>query len=385
MSCVRCGPSSVRLARLPLLLGLVLLIGPAAGQSHLEASIVETQAEHRAQADTSAPVVSWGEGVRIGAWIQPVFMVEARNWEEDRQGFVLRRARLDVTGALIPGQIHFRLMPDLAQNPELRDAWVEFRGPRARLRMGQQTIPFDLQREWNMAYAHFGERALAARMFGLAGGRDVGLTGAVSALDETFLVHIGIFNGEGANRRNLGKRPLISGRTTLALGGRSPGRESGRRGPAQPVLTLGAGGMMADQSGLRPRPGFSADRLVDWKSGTLDAHLGWHGATLLAGIYWQQTTRDGGTSEEGDGFFVSAGWAPQRAPVEIVARFGETIWDRGRDPARDCELGMGLTWFHVGHASQFRIQLAQERLFAGSEAERHLYRLTLEHQLLLGG
>jgi hypothetical protein len=347
--------------------------------------------------DTVSAVVSWGEGVRVGAWIQPVFVFEGRGWEEDRQGFLLRRARLDVTGALIPGQIHFRLMPDLAQNPELRDAWVEFRGSRGRLRLGQQIIPFNLQREWSMAYAHFGERALPSRMFELAGGRDLGVTGAVGGLDGRFRLEMGLFNGQGANRRDLGRSPLLSGRATTAFGGPSPGRESGRAsgrasgrgsGPRQsdmPVLTLGVGGMLADQSGLRPRPGFSADRLVDWRSATADAHVVWGGVTLLGAIFRQHTLREGGTSEDGDGFFLSAGWAPPHLPIEGVVRFGDAIWDRDRDPERDAEVAVGLSWFQAGHASQFRIQFARERLRAGSPDERLIHRLTVEHQLLLGG
>lgn len=360
-----------RTARHLLLFWLLLLPLGLAGQT--------------APPDTSASVVSWGEGVRIGAWIQPVFMLEGRDWEEDRQGFMLRRARLDVTGALIPGQIHFRLMPDLAQNPELRDAWVEIRGGRGHVRMGQQTIPFDLQRDWSMAYAHFGERALAARMFELAGGRDLGVTGAMRGLDGQLRVEAGFFNGQGPNRRDLGRSPLVAGRVTWALGGPSPRSESGRARPDNPILTLGLGGMMADQSALRPRPGFSADRLVDWQSGTADAHLSWRGTTLLGGIFRQQTNLEGGTSESGGGFFLSAGWAPAALPVEGVLRLGNAAWDRDRDPVSDEELAVGLTYFHVGHASQFRIQFARERLFGGSSTERRLHRLTIEHQLLLGG
>jgi len=336
-------------------------------------------------ADTSPSVVSWGEGVRIGAWIQPVFMVEGRDWEEDRQGFLLRRARLDVTGALLEGRLHFRLMPDLAQNPELRDAWVELRGGQGHVRMGQQTIPFDLQREWSMAYAHFGERALPGRMFAMAGGRDIGVTALLRGLDGRLRLVGGAFNGEGANRRELGRQPLLAGRASVAFGGPSPGRESGRTRPNDPILTVGVGGMTADQSSLRPRPGFSADRQVDWQTGTVDAHLSWRGATLLSAAYRQRTTREGGTLEEGDGFFLSAGWAPASLPVEGVVRFSETIWDRARDPSRDEELAVGFTYFHVGHASQFRIQFARERIFVGSPIPRELHRFTLEHQLLLGG
>lgn len=335
--------------------------------------------------ETSSPVVSWGEGVRLGAWIQPVFMAEGRDWEADRQGFMLRRARLDFSGALVEGGIHFRLMPDLAQNPELRDAWVEIRNPWGNLRMGQQTIPFDLQREWSMAYAHFGERALAARMFELSGGRDLGATWALRPMDGRLRIDAGVFNGMGPNRRELGRRPLLAGRTTWALGGNSPGRESGRARPEHPILTLGAGAMAANQSALRPRPGFSADRIVDWRSGTLDTHLVWHGATFLAAAYRQEITRDGGTSEAGDGFFVSAGWALSAFPLEVVARFGETIWDSERDAGAHDEFALGLTFFHEGHGSQFRIQFARERLQAGTATQQTLRRLTLEHQLLLGG
>jgi len=348
-----------------------------------------------------SPVLSPGENVRIGAWIQPAWNYRGVDGEEDLQGFFLRRARLDLNGQLLGGQVRFRLLPDLTRSPELRDAWVEVRGGlggndtgtpalRTSLRMGQQTVPFDLQRERNMGLAHFGDRAIAARRFELSGGRDVGVVGLLGTPGGRLLVSGGIFNGQGANRSDPGRSPLLGGRVSASLGGEAARGETDLARAPTPVVTLSTGAMTHRHSFLRPRPGFAADRTVDWHGWTADLHARWRGASL-AGAWFEQVVDAGGNDERGDGFFLSAGWVPPPGWVpsstnaEFVVRHSRAIWDTARDAGPDQESSVGLTVFHRGHELQTRIQFSREVIFVGSAAERRTRVLTLEHQLLLGG
>ncbi len=339
------------------------------------------------------PVVSPGEEMRLGVFLQPAWQYRGERELEDRQGFFLRRARLDITGSLLEGRVRYRLLPDLARSPELRDAWVEVRsgesgGVAAGIRMGQQTVPFDLQRERNMGLAHFGERAVAARRFELSGGRDVGAMGFLRARDGHLQLFGGIFNGQGPNRSDPGRSPLLGGRLLLSVGGPASRGETDLARTPSPVLTLGAGAMHHRHSALRPRPGFAADRTVDWTSWTGDVHARWRGASLAAATFRQEIDL-GGNEEGGHGFFVSTGWVlPPLVPgfdMEAAFRHSEATWDRGRDPHPDLDTGVGLTFFHRGHEVQTRIQLSRERRHLSEGAPINTRILTLEHQLLLGG
>ena len=348
-----------------------------------------------------SPVLSAGETVRIGAWIQPAWSYRGIEGEEDRQGFFLRRARLDLSGQLLGGKVRFRLLPDLTRSPELRDAWVEVRGGlggneleapaiRASLRMGQQTVPFDLQRDRSMGLAHFGERAIAARRFELSGGRDVGVVGMLGTPGGRILLSGGVFTGEGANRNTPGRSPLMGGRISASLGGDAARGETDLARTPTPVVTVSTGAMAHRHSFLRPRPGFASDRTTHWHGWTADVHARWRGASL-AGAWFEQRVDAEGNDERGDGFFLSAGWVlpsgwlPSPLDVELGVRHSEAVWDTSRDAGPDEESSVGLTFFHQGHELQTRIQFSRERLFAGSAAERRTRILAIEHQLLLGG
>jgi hypothetical protein len=335
------------------------------------------------------PVVTPADQVTLGGWLQPAWQYLAHDADPDEQGFFLRRARLDVAGSVFGGGVRLRLLSDLSANPGLRDAWVELRGTpveglSTRLRMGQQIVPFDLQRERNMGLAHFGERAIAARRFELSGGRDVGVVGMVQALDGRFHLSGGAFNGRGANRKDPSRSPLLSGRASFSMGGPPASGETDLARSPDPVVTLSAGAMRHQESFLRPRPGFGADRAVDWHGWTTDLHARWQGVSLAA-AWFEQVLDAEGNDERGDGFFLSGGILLPGHDVELALRHSRAIWDAARDEGHDDELGIGLTFFHRGHALQTRVQLARERLFTGTANERSTRILTIEHQLLLGG
>jgi hypothetical protein len=365
-----------------LILGLCVLLGAPAD--------AVAQGGGRVGVNTAA------ETLTVGAWIQPVWERTFDVDGPDLQGFFLRRARLDVRGSLNGGRVHFRILPDFARNPELRDTWVEVRSDGGwSMRMGQQTVPFDLQRSLSMGGAHRGERAIAARRFELAGGRDLGAVAGWTSRSGTLRLEGGAFGGEGINRSAPGEHPLWSVRGTASFGGLPARVESDRALTPTPVLTLGIGGMAARGSTLRPRPGFSSDRSVDWWGGTSDVHLRWQGWTAWGALYRQEIRiespggSEGGSRvrpplERGGGWILSAGTLLAEGRVQVAVQGSEAQWDRSRGLSPEREFGIGVTLFHVGHEVQSRIQLARQSGPVGSPTQRGVL-LTIEHQLLLGG
>jgi len=363
-------PSSRPFSRALVLVGAFLLLIPHPGASQLE------------------PVLSPGENVRVGAILQPVYRYQGLEGEVDRTGFFLRRARIDITGQLLEGRVRFRLLPDLAGNPMPRDAWVELRGPEGiALRMGQQVVPFHLQRERPMARAHFGDRALAVRRFEVSGGRDLGAMGSWTAPDGRAFLSAGAFNGRGMNRPEPTEAPLLATRGGISLGGTPSASETDLARSPDPVLTLAAGAMSARRSLLRPRPGFAAEAAADWWTWTGDLHARYRGLSLVAAWFDHYVTPEGVPQPpeiRGDGWYLSAGWVLPGHDVELAFRHSEAQWDRQREGAPTRETGGGVTFFHLGHQLQTRLQFHRIRTVPGSGVASGNI-LTLEHQILLGG
>lgn len=325
------------------------------------------------------------ESLTLGGWLQPV--AEFRSFEDadSRMGTYFRRARLDLSGSLLEGKIRFRVYPELAPTVSLRDLWVEWRTESGfAFRGGQQVVPFDLQREKSMGRAHFGDRAVAARRFELSGGRDVGITGRWANSAGTRQISVGVFNGVGANRRELVTSPLFAGRGSLSFGGSVASAETDLNRSENPVVTLGAGVMIAKESGLRPRPGFTNEALTDWAGLTMDLHGRWQGFSLAGSLFGQTVSPiDSDTDIDGSGWFLSGGWVLPGSPAQVSVKHSRAQWDDTADES-ETETAVGVTLFHRGHEIQTRIQLIFEEnplLSSGGEARV----LTIEHQLLLGG
>ncbi len=346
------------------------------------ASVLTTSLPIAAQAPDAGPF-------RIGAWIQPAWEIQKWDGSRDRDGAFLRRARLDFTATLFEGAARIRVMPELGRGgTELRDAWIEvFPVDGIAMRMGQQGVPFNLQRATSGARQHFGDRSLATRRFEIAGGRDIGAVFAWRGEGGRRLAQLGIFNGEGPNRRQLGPAgPLISGRVAVGFGGPLPSGESDLARSEQPRLALGAGVLTANESGLRPRPGFAADDAADWRAGTLDADVRWQGISLSGAWYSHrvESITPGTPTVDGSGWHLSGGWVVPSRRFEIAIRRSEAEWDRSTRGHAENETSLGVTFFHREHALQTRVQVVRWRMLQGGEVERG-HGLILEHQFLLGG
>jgi phosphate-selective porin len=128
-----------------------------------------------------------------------------------KDGFDIRRARLDLRGSITPW-FSYRVQADLAEKPKMIDGYGEIKiADYLSITAGQFKIPFSLE---NLASSNKLEmidrsqvvEALVARskdVIGNQNGRDVGvqISGTLINLNELPLVEyrIGVFNGSGIN------------------------------------------------------------------------------------------------------------------------------------------------------------------------------------------
>jgi hypothetical protein len=156
-------------------------------------------------------------------------------------GFMLRRARASVEGAVFSPRFRYRAELEMGQgNLAPLDLFAEFK-PTASwsIRVGQLRVPFS--RNWMISEQNlsFAERSLATEEFRYD--YDVGVLASKTFLDGRLEAMFGIFNGAGKNVvGNDNVDPLFVARFNGTIGALTP-REEGDLGRTRPPsLTLGA-------------------------------------------------------------------------------------------------------------------------------------------------
>ncbi len=147
--------------------------------------------------------------IKMSGFLQTRY--QALDEPKKKDGFDIRRARLDLTGRLTP-YLSFRMMADLADKPKLLDAYAEVKfNEYLILTAGQFKIPFSLENLTSVKVFElidFSQAvdAMVARnkdVIGNQNGRDIGIQlggvlwkkGAKSLLE----YRIGVVNGSGIN------------------------------------------------------------------------------------------------------------------------------------------------------------------------------------------
>jgi Phosphate-selective porin O and P len=154
-----------------------------------------------------------------------------------KSGFSLKRVRLELAGWIGPG-VYYNIAGDFASPPPAAvdpvaqsllattDDYVALAplGDIAILQAGQFDAPFTLENRISDRYTDFIERSQTVRAVGVPTNKEVGLM--LHGTDERRLIYysIGLFNGEGANFRNVDNQFDVIGRAfTTPLGLIRPG------------------------------------------------------------------------------------------------------------------------------------------------------------------
>jgi phosphate-selective porin OprO/OprP len=149
--------------------------------------------------------------LKLGTYTQ----VGYTHWEEGREGFRIRQARVILKGDILKN-INYKLQIDAVQSPVLLDAEIGIHlSPYAKLSFGQFKIPFSIENLISGSELDTINRSntvkylCPGRDIG-AKGRDIGITvnGKYSSLEYT----LGFFNGSGINKIDTNDQLDIAGR-----------------------------------------------------------------------------------------------------------------------------------------------------------------------------
>lgn len=271
-------------------------------------------------------------------------------------GFDIRRARLDVKGAISP-YWSYRVQFDLAGTPKLIDAYTELKiNDFFNFTIGQAKIPFSLENLTSSNKLELIDRsqaveALTARgkdVIGNHNGRDIGiqLGGTVLKLKDRPLVdyRLGVYNGTGINTADTNEKKDFAARlithpiTGLDI---SAGLYNGTRYIAEvktgSVVTTPAKNVDRDRLGL--------DLNYDWNNLAIRAEY-IHG-------------KDDATKREG--YYVQGGYYFLQKKLQLLAKYD--FYDADKAKANDAStwvvLGANLN-FNANTRLQVNYTLKQE-------------------------
>lgn len=312
--------------------------------------------------------------MRISGRVQPRYEYSGLHDSEDRSSVYLRRVRLDVQGQIFSDRLTYRIMPELARTANLRDAWMNYEfSPRAQVRAGQFTVPFQWHRFVSSSRQHFPERGEPSETFGFPNGRDIGLMLHGQTADRRIGYAAGVFDGAGRNVQfSNSTGHMASARVGVAALGTLP-REEGdfRRAHHSPNVAFGVGVQAANRNEARTwdlgrSP--AGNHRGDWITGTVDAHLLYRGLSVATDAYLRRVIPDDPAVDDyrGVGFMVTGGFALLPDRLDLVGRFSELFLDRDVTETRENEWGAGINVYHRGHDSKIRVTYLARRTFRGA-------------------
>ena len=299
----------------------------------------------------------------------------------------LRRIQPNLEGHILDRRLTYRLRPDISRQATLRDAFVDYRlRDRAlRIRVGQFNIPFDWER--NVAPPYFAniERSRANQQLGWPTGRDVGflLHGSPSA---RFDYGIGLFNGQGANRRRSGDDIGFSASARLRY--HPTGRPVSQEALLTPTddlrLSIGAGGYGAVNSGAREDWTPFLDVSIpdaNLLAATTDIQLQWGRLSAHGAAYFRHVNPDGPDAYEGYGLNAHLGGLAIDQRLFVGSRLGliQPV-DLDGQPLI-IETRANLHFFQRGHDSKWILEAGLDALDSTQPTQRG-YTAALQYQLL---
>jgi hypothetical protein len=169
--------------------------------------------------------ITSGKPIQIAGYghIRYQYLEEAKKID----GFDIRRAYLDVKGAITPYWA-YRLQVDFAGSPKIVDIYTELKiKDYLNFSIGQQVLPFSLNNITSNTKLELADRsmvveALSSRKEDVLGdnnGRDIGISlyGSFLPINDLKLVEyrIGVFNGSGINKLDLNQDKDFIGRIIL--------------------------------------------------------------------------------------------------------------------------------------------------------------------------
>jgi phosphate-selective porin len=393
------------------ILAASLMMLPAVSQAKtLEELLVEKGVITRSEASKagmgSGSKVYWNGGTRLefpdnGFTTQINTQVQTRYTFTDadekvgnsnRSSFDIVRARLAVSGTALNNEFAYMLQTDLvgdpglstgtndagSRSPELKDAWIQWNAcDWASARMGQFKTAVSRQYNTSSSKLQFADRSIASETFDL--GRQGGISGRWSLMDDDLVVSAGMFNGqstgEGINSGGVDTRQTgIVGLRWAATGEMDAYEEGDVNYTEDMALNFGAAIALAQATNDLAGGDF------DFYDLSVDGNYKSHGLSIHGEFYSGQINPDNdSTNITPRGFYTQVGYFLTPKKWEIAARYSLVDCDNGAasiinstcdntDKVNEAAAGVNYYWWKHNLKAQFNYVLL-DRDFVSSTSE----------------
>lgn len=249
----------------------------------------------------------------------------------------------DGDGILEPGEVI--LSQSVKQEPDLRDAWIDFtKYHMSQLRVGQFKVPFSTQVLTSSGSLQFVDRSIA--LVGFTPGRDQGIMLSGQTKEKRFGYKAGVFNGNGRNRSsNNNEEYLYAVRVNFDPNGPYKLSEGAINDPQKVNWTIGGAWT---QSANDPA-GVEEVTILNFFFG-LKHHM-----FSVTGEYFDKTS-DLTTGEiDSDSFYLQTGLFVVPEKFEVAVRYAQRDPDTAVDDDEVEEARAAIGWFWMKH--RYKLQL----------------------------
>jgi hypothetical protein len=284
--------------------------------------------------------------------------------------FDIPRLRMWVRGTMFKPWIRYRFNWEFSRtngenDNKLKDAWVEFGAkPIVAARLGQFKVPFSLQELTGDEYQLFLERAID-NVFSPA--RDIGLAVGGTTESKKIGYAVGVFNGNGEERRQDDKNVLYAARFWVDPLGEYKLIEGTTENTDELILHFGVGarggeaGRIPDFMVPTTLTGIIFENADDQKAYNAEFALRW-GFLWATAEYFGQTTENenpppAGADVDASGFHAQV--AVRVGSVDIGARYAEVDSNTDVDDDKLEEIRAIACWYIKGHNAKIALEVGQ--------------------------
>ncbi len=292
--------------------------------------------------------------------VQIRFTHEDPELGEDRDSFRVRRYKFKLEG-LAFGDWQYKLQANFAGGSAvLEDAYFQYRrNPWLQPWIGQGKVFFGRQELTSSGKQQFVDRSEVSERF--APSRDQGFALVGASPNQTFEYQVGVYNGNGPNRRENDNDDLMTAaRVVFAPLGEYDLAEGAIDYPATPRLAIGAAGLATTQG--------AGAAEVDIERVNLELAFKVRGFSLVGEYYGEEASPVAGARVDTDGYYLQVGYLFPGRRFEVAGRLGEISLDLP-GPSRDqTETGVAVNYYWSKH--DYKIQADLRRLedeLAGTE------------------
>ena len=291
----------------------------------------------------------FSEYLSVGGRLQPRYeYTRHQGNKEDLSSFYLRRARIDFRGEMFGEKLTFRIMPELAREATMRDAWLNYEFSNAiQIRAGQMPVPYQWHRFVSSTRQYFAERSIISESFGVPGGYDIGIM--LHRKDQANIIQLeaGFFDGSGRNTKlSNSNGNLASGRMSLALMGTLPKSEVSLSRTEEPSLAIGTAIQAANKNESRNWSigrSASANYRSSYLSSGADLYFNYKSISIAGEIHHRLVSPDDEDVENynGTGYMATAGFVILPGRIDIAGRYSELNADNSDATTKGLSTGNG--------------------------------------------